>query len=96
MSRETIRVHKGDAFEVELREPAATGHRWRLAEAPVQIALVDERYEAPRPGGPIGSAGRRIATLRATETGRYRLKFELARRLEEQAADEYCVEVDAV
>jgi predicted secreted protein len=96
MSTETIRVQKGDTFEVSLPEPAATGYRWQLAEVPAQVTLVDEQYEAPHPGEPLGSAGRRIATLRATHRGQYRLKFELARRLEAQAADEHWVEVEAV
>jgi hypothetical protein len=29
---------------VVLTEPAAGGHRWRLTEAPDQVALVSERY----------------------------------------------------
>src|SRR5206468_2719334 len=95
MSSESIRVHRGDTFEVELREPPATGHRWRLTAAPAQVALVDERYEAPVPGAPIGSAGRRTTTLRATARGHYRLRFGLARPWEGEPAAEHLVEVDA-
>jgi len=88
MSSETIQVRQGDRFEVALREPPATGHRWRLVKAPPQITLEDERYEAPRPGGPIGSGGRKLATLRASASGRYRVEFELTRGGEAQPADE--------
>ena len=96
MSSESIRVRQGAAFQVALREPAATGHRWRLTDAPAAVAFVDERYEAPGPGEPIGSAGQRIITLRAKGRGHYRLKFELARPWETQPAKEHHVDVDAV
>ena len=96
LSSESIRVRQGDTFEVALREPAATGHRWRLTDAPEYVALISERYEAPRTGGPIGSAGRRLTTLRTTDRGRYRLKFELARTLEAQPAAEHYVELEVV
>jgi predicted secreted protein len=96
MSSESIRVERGDTFRVALREPPATGHRWRLADAPAEVALIEERYEAPRPGGPLGSEGRKVITLRAMEKGHYRLKFELARPWEAQPAAEHHVDVDAV
>jgi predicted secreted protein len=96
ISSESIRVQQGDTFEVSLREPAATGHRWRLTDAPEHVALVSERYEPPRTGGPIGSAGRWLATLRATEKGNHRLKFELARPKDAQPAAEHYLELEAV
>jgi predicted secreted protein len=96
MSSETIQVRRGDLFEVALREPPATGHRWRLVRMPPQVTLERERYEAPGPGGPLGSAGRRVATLRATASGRYRVQFELSRGGKGKPADEHWVEVDAV
>jgi predicted secreted protein len=96
MSSEIIRVRRGETFEVELAEPPATGHRWRLTDAPVQVTPLGEpRYEPPPSGGPTGSAGRWVAALRATEAGRYSLRFELARPDEKQVADEYSVEVEA-
>ncbi len=95
-ANESIRVRQGEIFEVSLREQAATGHRWRLADAPAQVVLVDERYEPPRRGGPIGSAGRRLATLRATGRGHHRLRFELVRPSETEPAAEHVVEVEAV
>lgn len=96
MSSESIRLRQGDSFEVALREPAATGHRWQLMNAPAQVAFIAERYEAPAPGGPIGSAGRRVITLRATARGHCRLRFVLARPWEAQPAKEHYVEVDVV
>jgi inhibitor of cysteine peptidase len=96
MSDETIRVLRGKSFEVALDEPAATGHRWKLTHAPPQVVVVEDRYETPVPGGPMGSPGRRLITLRATETGHYRVKFELARPWEAQPAAEHYVDVDAV
>lgn len=96
ISSESIRVQQGATFEVALREPAATGHRWRLKDAPEHVALIGERYEPPCAGGPIGSAGRRLATLRATDRGHYRLEFELARPSEAEPAAEHHVELDAV
>ena len=96
MSSDKIRVQRGGTFEVALREPAATGHRWQLVEGPAQVAVVDERYEAPRPGGPLGSTGRRIITLQARDRGDYRLRFELARPWEAQPAKEHSVKVEAV
>ncbi|MCA1835588.1 MAG: protease inhibitor I42 family protein, partial [Actinobacteria bacterium] len=95
-SRESIRVPQGETFEVALREPAATGHRWRLTDVPEDVALIRERYEPPRTGGPVGSARRRVITLRATDRGHYRLKFELGRPLEAEPAAEHHVELDAV
>jgi predicted secreted protein len=94
MSDESIQVQHGDQFEVVLREPPATGHRWRVAGLPSELTVIDERYEAPQPGGPLGSAGRRIVTLRANDAGRHRLKFELA-RADEAPADEHFVDVEA-
>ena len=96
VTSESIRVDEGDAFDVSLREPAATGHRWRLTEAPAEIAVIDERYEAPGHGAPIGSAGQRIIRLRAAARGGYRLKFELAAAWGTRSAAEHCVEVDVV
>jgi predicted secreted protein len=95
VSRESIRIRRGETFEVALREPAAAGYRWRRADATQGVALIDERYEAPRPGGPLGAAGRRIATLRADGAGHYRLRFVLARPWEAAPDDEHHVEVDA-
>jgi predicted secreted protein len=89
-------VRQGDTFEVALREPAATGHRWRLTDAPEYVALIGERYDAPRTGAPVGSAGRRLTTLRTTHRGQYRLKFELARSLEAPPAAEHYVELEVV
>ena len=89
-------MRSGETFEVALEEPAATGHRWRLTQAPAQVDVVNERYEAPQQGGPIGGPGRRITTLRATRPGRYRLTFGLARPWEDHPAAEHDVEVDAV
>lgn len=94
VTSESIRVGESDVFEVSLREPAATGHRWRLTEVPAEIAVVDERYEAPGHGAPLGSAGQRIITLRAAARGGYRLKFELARARETRPAAEHYVDVD--
>ena len=87
-------MQRDDPFEVVLREPAATGHRWRLANVPPQVKVIDDRYEPP-PGGPLGGAGRRIVTLRATDPGNHRVKFELAREWETEPADEHYVDVDA-
>lgn len=78
-----------------LREPAATGHRWRLSETPADVDLVSERYEPPATGGPTGSAGQRLMTLRATARGHHRLKFELIRPREAQPAAQHYVELDA-
>ena len=94
MSSERIQVRRGDTFEIALREPGATGHRWRLTDRPEGIAVLDEEYEAPARGGPIGSAGRRILTLRAPAEGHYSLRFELRRPWESHPADEHLVEVD--
>lgn len=96
MSSESIRVQRGDRFEVVLGEPAATGHRWRLVDVPPEVDLLDERYEAPDAGGPVGSRGRRITTLEATRDGRYRLKFALARPWDARPAEEHDVELDVV
>jgi predicted secreted protein len=95
MSDERIRVQPGDTFEVTLREPAASGHRWRLADAPAEVDVVDERYEPPAQGGPLGGRGQRIVTLRATGKGRHQLTFELARPWEQQPVDEHHVDVNA-
>ena len=94
MSSDRIRVHPGDTFEIALPEPAATGHRWRLTDRPDEIAVLDEQYEAPARGGPIGSPGRRVMTLRAPAEGHYSLRFELRRPWESQPAAEHLVDVD--
>ena len=94
VTSESIRVGQSGIFEVSLREPPATGHRWRLTEAPAELAVIGERYEAPGHGAPIGSAGQRIITLRAAARGGYRLKFELARGRETRPAAEHYVDVD--
>jgi predicted secreted protein len=96
MATESIRVQHREPFQVVLREPAATGHRWRLTDAPAQVVVVGERYEAPAPGGPTGSAGRRIITLRATLRGNYRLTFQLARAWEARPVSEHHVDLEAV
>jgi predicted secreted protein len=95
MAQERLLVRTGKTFEVALEEPATSGHRWRLAHAPGQVQVSDERYEAPQGGGALGAPGRRITTLRATEPGRYRLRFALARPWEDHPAAVHDVEVDA-
>jgi predicted secreted protein len=94
MSSESIRVPQGESFEVKLREPAAGGYRWALEDAPPGVALIDERYEPPCPG-PKGNAGQRIAVVRATDSGTYRLRFVLARPWEARPHAEHCVDVTA-
>lgn len=96
MSSESIQVNPGETFDVTLREPGATGHRWRLTDRPEGIAVLDERYEAPARGGPMGSPGRRVVTLRAPTEGHHRLRFELRRPWESAAAAEHLVDVDVI
>jgi predicted secreted protein len=96
MSSEIIRVRRGESFQVTLPEPPATGHRWRLADAPAGVALIDERYDAPAPGASTGSAGTKTNTLRAAAKGRWRLRFVLARPWDAQPAAEHLVEVEVV
>ncbi len=96
MSSERIQVHPGDTFDIVLREPGATGHRWHLTDRPEEIAVLDEHYEAPARGAPIGSAGRRIMTLRAPAKGHYSLRFELRRPWESHTAAERLVDVDVM
>jgi len=90
-----IRVRRGDTFEVALSEPAATGHRWRLVAAPPEVAVVGERYDPPPTGGPLGTPGKRVVTLRAERAGRHRLEFALARPGEADRHGEHSVEVEA-
>lgn len=89
---EPVRVREGATFEVTLPEPGATGHRWSLADAGEQVVLLGERFEPPEPGAPLGAAGRRILTLRATRAGRHRMRFELARPWESAPASTHEVE----
>jgi predicted secreted protein len=91
-----VRVEPGHTFEVTLDEPAATGHRWQLADPGEGIALVDDRYEpADRTLG-LGGSGRRVMKLRAAGTGRHVLRFSLARPWEDRPSAEHRVEVDTV
>jgi predicted secreted protein len=94
VSRQRLHVQTGKAFEVALDEPAATGHRWQLADAGEGVALLDERYEPPSPASGLGAAGRRVVKLRVTGTGRHVLKFALVRPWETRPAAEHDVEVD--
>jgi predicted secreted protein len=95
VSSQRLRVQTGEAFEVALDEPAATGYRWRLADAGEGIALLDDRYEPPSPTSPLGSAGRRVIKLRVAGTGRHLLRFLLVRPWETRPSAEHRVEVDA-
>jgi predicted secreted protein len=95
ITTESIRAPRGDAFEVVLNEPPATGHRWRLTDGVPEIAVIGERYDPPPAGGPLGNAGRRVITLRAASPGQYRLRFVLARPGEARREAEHHVEVDA-
>jgi predicted secreted protein len=96
MSREKLRVQAGETFEVALDEPAATGHRWQLADAGEGIELLDERYEPPSSASGLGAAGRRVVKLRVAGSGRHVLKFVLIRPWETRPAAEHDVEVDVV
>jgi predicted secreted protein len=89
-------VRQGDSFHVTLREPPATGHRWRLASTPAGVTVIDERYDAPGAGAALGNAGTRTSTLRATTKGRWRLRFVLVRPWDSQPAAEHLVDVDVV
>ena len=95
VSSQKLRVQSGDTFEVALDEPAATGHRWQLADAGEGIDILDDRYEPPGRTSGLGAAGRRMIKLRVTGTGRYRLRFSLVRPWETRPAAEHRVEVDA-
>jgi predicted secreted protein len=96
VSSQRLRVQSGEAFEVALDEPAATGHRWRLAEAGEGIAVLDDRYEPPSRETGLGASGRKVIRLRVTGTGHYVLKFLLARPWEDRPSAEHVVEVDAI
>jgi predicted secreted protein len=86
----------GEAFEVALDEPAATGHRWQLADAGEGITLLNELYEPPSPVSGLGAAGRRVVRLRVAETGLHLLKFVLVRPWETSPVAEHDVEVDVL
>jgi predicted secreted protein len=94
MSTESIRVRQGENFDVTLREPPATGHRWRLAGTPAGVTVIDERYDAPGTGAAPGNAGTKTITLRTTTKGRWRIRFVLARPWDSQPAAEHLVDVD--
>jgi predicted secreted protein len=96
LSRQRLRVQTGEAFEVALDEPAATGHRWQLADAGEGIAVLDERYEPPNSASGLGAAGRRVVKLRVAGTGRHVLKFVLVRPWETRPAAEHDVDVDVI
>jgi predicted secreted protein len=94
--RQKLRVEEGEAFEVALDEPAATGHRWQLADAGEGIAVLDERHEPPSPATGLGAAGRRVVKLRVAGTGHHVLKFVLVRPWETRPAAEHDVVVDVI
>ena len=71
----------GEELVVRLDENRTTGFRWRIADLPAGVALVDEGYESPTPGRP-GQAGKRCFRLRATEAGEHRLAATLGRSWE--------------
>jgi predicted secreted protein len=96
MSSQRLRVPSGEPFEVALDEPAATGHRWQLADAGEGIALLDDRYEPPNRKLGLGASGRRVINLRVTGTGHYVLRFLLARPWEDRPSAEHLVDVDVV
>jgi predicted secreted protein len=96
VSSQRLRVQSGEAFDVALVEPAATGHRWRLADAGEGIAVLDDRYEPPSRRLGLGASGRRVIQLRVSGTGHYVLRFLLARPWEDRPSAEHLVDVDAV
>ena len=95
VASESIRTRPGHTFEVALREPAATGQRWRRTDLTPEVIVVADRYEPPPAGGPLGNAGRRVITLRAEGRGRYQLEFVLARAGEAHRESEHRLEVNA-
>jgi len=96
VTSQRLRVEPGETFEVTLDEPAATGHRWQLADPGEGIALVDDRYQPPDRTLGLGAAGRRVVKLRAVGTGHHVLRFSLARPWEARPSAEHRVEVDTV
>ncbi len=96
VTSQKLRVEPDQTFDVVLDEPAATGHRWQLADAGEGIAVVDDQYEPPSRTLGLGASGRRVVTLRAAGAGRHILRFSLVRPWETRAAAEHRVEVDAV
>jgi predicted secreted protein len=95
-SSQKLRVESDQTFEVALDEPAATGHRWQLADPGEGITVLDDRYEPPSRTLGLGASGRRVMTLRADGTGRHVLRFSLVRPWETRPAAEHRVEVEAV
>jgi len=96
VTSQRLRVEPGQTFEVTLDEPAATGHRWQLADPGEGITLVDDRYDPPDRASGLGAAGRRVMKLRAAGMGRHVLRFSLARPWEARPSAEHRVEVDTV
>lgn len=71
----------GEELVVRLDENRTTGFRWRLADLPEGVTLVDDGYESPSPGRP-GQGGTRCFRLRATAVGELRLAATLGRSWE--------------
>jgi inhibitor of cysteine peptidase len=74
-------VPVGEELEVRLDENRTTGFRWRLADLPEGVALVDEGYESPSPGRP-GQGGTRCFRLRPTAAGEHVVAATLGRSWE--------------
>lgn len=90
-----IEVRAGTEMELRLDENPTTGYRWRLdrAGAP-QLALVEERYEAPAAGA-VGAAGHHLFRFVAAAPGNAKLQLTYVRRFG-TATRTFAVTVDVV
>jgi len=76
----------GDIFEIELREPGATGYRWAIGRLPPAVRLVEEQRQTSA-AGRSGSTLNHTFRLRASEPGDYQITFELRRLWEKQSVE---------
>ena len=62
-----IEVRQGEAFELEVEAPGATGHLWSVEVDPNQLEVVGRNFEANR--GAFGASGREVYVLRPHAQG---------------------------
>ncbi|RMG14257.1 MAG: hypothetical protein D6731_10585 [Planctomycetota bacterium] len=89
----TVRIARGGELVVELPGNPSTGYRWEVKKSPRKLELVDEEFDGPGAGGPVGAGGKFRFVFRARRKGSETLTLVYRRPWESEAAETFRAKV---
>ncbi len=82
---EEVKIAVGDLLIVTLASNPTTGFKWELTEVTDQtvLELVEQKFEAPGAGAPVGAGGEEVWTFKALDKGKSTISMEYRRSWEQ-------------